>query len=109
MNCEYVREYYRVPACINRRVIAYGKPGMIVKDRGHYIGINLDEDKPGVVNNYHPTDGIEYLGMGEPRKITRAQKRYQEYLDSAYFAAGDSFATLSTGRNLGAMVASKMN
>ncbi len=33
-----------------------------------------------------------YLEMGEPRKLTRSQQRYQDYLDSVYYEAGDSFA-----------------
>jgi hypothetical protein len=81
MSCEYVRQAYHVPAEIGRRVVVYGKPGIIAKDRGHYIGVNLDTDKPGVVRNYHPTDGVEYLGMGELRKLTRSQERYQRYID----------------------------
>lgn len=68
MSCEYVREYYGVPACIGRRVIAYGKSGIISEDRGHYIGITLDSEKPGTVNNYHPVDGIEYCGMGQSKE-----------------------------------------
>lgn len=43
-NCEYVRKHYQVPAKICRRVIVYGKPGVIPADRGHYIGVLLDED-----------------------------------------------------------------
>lgn len=85
MNCEYVRNYYGVPACIGRRVIAYGKPGIIAEDRGGYIGILLDSDKPGQVNNYHPTDGIEYLDeIGTIRPMTRSQRRYREYIESEY-------------------------
>lgn len=80
MNCEYVQQYYGVPACIGRRVIAYGKPGIIAEDRGNYIGILLDSDKPGNVNNYHPTDGIVYLEeIGRVRPMTRSQRRYAEY------------------------------
>ena len=79
MNCEYVAQYYGVPACIGRRVIAYGKPGIIAEDLGNYIGINLDSDKPGVVNPYHPTDGIMYGLMGTVRKMTRSQQRYRDY------------------------------
>lgn len=90
MNCEYVQKYYGVPACIGRRVIAYGKPGIIAGDRGHYIGILLDSDKPGHVNNYHPTDGIEYLDeMGKVRKPSRYQARYQRFLE--YGDGFDSF------------------
>lgn len=80
MNCEYAQKNYGVPACIGRRVIAYGKPGVIAEDRGHYVGILLDCDKPGHVNNYHPVDGIEYLDeIGEIRPMTRSQARYQRY------------------------------
>jgi hypothetical protein len=89
MSCEYVRETYKVPACIGRRVIAYGKPGIIAEDRGNYIGVNLDSDKPGRVSNYHPTDGVEYLGMGTVRRLTRSQQNYRDYLDTE---SGDSFA-----------------
>jgi len=81
--CEYVRVYYGVPACIGRRVVAYGKPGIIVEDRGNYIGITLDSEKPGTVNNYHPVDGIEYGDMGRIRPMTRSQARYRDYLDVA--------------------------
>ena len=61
---DYVIRNYGVPACIDRRVIAYGKPGTIVEARGNYIGIHLDGDPSDVVRNYHPTDGIIYLGPG---------------------------------------------
>lgn len=82
MNCEYVRQYYGVPACIGRRVMVYGKHGIITEDRGNYIGVNLDTDKPGRASNYHPTDGVEYLGMGKVRKMTRSQQNYQDFLRS---------------------------
>ena len=82
MSCEYVRKHYDVPACIGRRVLVYGKPGIISEDRGNYIGVTLDTDKPGRVSNYHPTDHVEYLGMGEVRQPTRSQKNYQDYLRS---------------------------
>lgn len=61
MSFYYIKQYYKVPAEIGRRVRVYGKLGTIVEDRGHYIGVNFDEDKPGVVRNAHPTDGVEYL------------------------------------------------
>lgn len=79
MNCEYVRKYYGVPACIGRRVMVYGKPGIISEDRGNYIGVTLDTDKPGRVSNYHPTDKVEYLGMGKVRKLTRSQQNYRDF------------------------------
>ena len=40
-NCDYVRRHYDVPAEIGRRVIANGEPGVIMADRGHYIGCLL--------------------------------------------------------------------
>jgi hypothetical protein len=42
MRLEYVCRTYGVPAEIGRRVIVYGKPGIIAEDRGHYIGVNFD-------------------------------------------------------------------
>lgn len=81
--CEYVRQHYGVPACIGRRVTVYGNPGIIAEDRGHYIGVNFDDDKPGHIRPCHPTDGVEYFGMGKVRRMTPAQQRYLEYLDRA--------------------------
>lgn len=94
MSCEYVRTHYGVPACVGRRIVHRGNPGIIAEDRGHYIGVNFDSDKPGVVENVHPTDDVEYGDMGKVRTLTltRSQRRYREYLDSPYYDAGDSFA-----------------
>jgi hypothetical protein len=83
MALEYVRDYYGVPAEIGRLVTVYGKPGIITADRGHYIGVTFDTDKPYVVRNAHPTSEVVYGEMGAPRKLTQAQRRYQEYLDVA--------------------------
>jgi hypothetical protein len=79
MSCEYVRENYGVPAVIGRRVVVGGKPGIIAEDRGHYIGVNFDDDKPGVVCNAHPTSEVEYGEMGKIRPMTRSQQRYRDY------------------------------
>lgn len=81
MNCEYVREYYGVPAVIGRLVTVGGKPGIIAEDRGHYIGVNFDCDKPGVICNAHPTSEVVYGGMGKIRKMSRSQARYKRYQD----------------------------
>lgn len=81
MNFQYVIENYGVPAAIGRRVIVSGKPGVIAADRGHYIGVNFDADKPGAIINAHPTSEVEYLGKGAIRGMTKAQQRYQDYLD----------------------------
>ena len=79
----YAKQYYGVPADIGRRVEYSGKPGIIYKDGGNYVAVNFDEDKPGVCSNIHPTDpGLKYLEIGKPRKMTRSQKNYREFLDS---------------------------
>lgn len=76
----YARSYYGVPACIGRLIDYDGKPGIIAEDRGNYIGVNFDADKPGVVCNVHPTDEkLSYLGMGVVRRMTRSQARYKRY------------------------------
>lgn len=80
-NCEYVRRYYGVPAEIGRRVRISGKPGIISADRGQYIGVTFDSDKPGVVHNAHPTSEVKYLELGSFRKLTRGQQRYRSYLE----------------------------
>jgi len=86
--CEYVREYYGVPAQIGRVIIHRGNKGIIAEDRGHYIGVNFDDDKPGRIYNIHPTDEVEYKEIGKIRKQTRSQEKYQRYLEY-----GDGFNT----------------
>jgi hypothetical protein len=82
MNCEYVRNTYGVPACIGRKVAYKGRAGIISEDRGNYIGVTFDDEKPGKISNFHPqTEGIEYLGMGNIRKMTKSQERYRRYLE----------------------------
>jgi len=88
-NCEYVRNYYEVPAEIGRRVVVSGKPGIIAEDRGHYIGVNFDSDKPGIILNVHPTSDVEYGDMGVIRKMTKSQQNYRHYLNAE---CGCSFA-----------------
>ena len=85
MNCEYVRNYYGVPAEIGRRVVVQGKPGIIAADRGNYIGVNFDSDKPGDILNAHPTSDVQYLEMGKIREMTRSQRRYREYLNADWY------------------------
>ncbi|MDH5394514.1 MAG: hypothetical protein OEY11_15120 [Gammaproteobacteria bacterium] len=89
MNCEYVRDYYQVPAVIGRIISHRGRSGIIAEDRGHYIGVNFDDDKPGHIYNVHPTDKVEYKSIGKVRKMTRSQQRYQDYLRADF---GCSFA-----------------
>lgn len=86
MMCEYVQEHYGVPAVIGRRVMVSGKPGIIAADRGHYIGVNFDADRPGVISNCHPTSEVEYGEMGKVRKPSKGAARYLRWLEY-----GDSF------------------
>jgi len=60
MSLSYIRDYYKVPAEIGRRVTAYGKPGVILSAINAYIGVCLDEDPEKRIRPHHPTDGIEY-------------------------------------------------
>lgn len=79
--CKYVKQYYGVPADIGRRVLVAGKPGIIAEDRGHYIGVNFDDDKPGAISHCHPTWKVVYGEMGKIRPMTRSQVRYKRYLE----------------------------
>lgn len=90
MAFEYIKDYYKVPAEIGKRVTVYGEPGIIAEDRGHYLGVNFDKHKANDVRSVHPTDGVVYGEMGKRRKITRSQKRYAEFLDADWF--GGTFA-----------------
>ena len=89
MICEYVKEHYGVPAIIGRRVIVGGKPGVIAADRGHYIGVNFDADRPGIISNCHPTSKVEYGEMGKVRKPSKGAARYLRWLE--YGDGFDSF------------------
>lgn len=89
MSCEYVRDRYGVPAAIGRRVLVSGTPGVIAADRGHYIGVNFDTDRPGVIHNCHPTSDVEYGEMGEVRRPSRGAARYERFLE--YEDCFDSF------------------
>lgn len=82
MSFEYINKSYGVNACVGRRVIIDGEPGVIVGTHGAYIVVNPDHLKPYQTANYHPTWRVEYLGIGKVRKMTAGQKRYQEYLDA---------------------------
>lgn len=87
---DYIIRTYNVPARIGRRVTVYGKAATITADRGHYIGITYDTDKPSIIRNAHPVDGVVYLDeVVKPRKPSRSARRYQEFLECDF---GQSFA-----------------
>jgi hypothetical protein len=83
MAYEYVRDYYGVPAATGRKVVMNGRPGIIAEDRGHYIGVNFDDQPPGTVVNAHPTWKMTYGDMGAVRKLparqARAKGRYARF------------------------------
>ncbi|VVN88460.1 hypothetical protein PS718_01687 [Pseudomonas fluorescens] len=83
-NCEYVRQHYQVPAEIGRRVIAYGKPGIITQDFGHHLGIVLDEDTKRQAGRYHPVDGIEYGDMADKLPKPPRRTNYDRYYDEEW-------------------------
>lgn len=78
---EYIKNYYGVPAEVGRIVEVNGKSGIIAEDRGNYIGVNFDEDKPMYISYCHPTYKVKYLGMGKVRVLTRSQQRYKRYIE----------------------------
>lgn len=82
MSFEYINQAYSVDACVGRRVVVDGEAGVIVGVRNAHLKVNFDKDKPSYYSYCHPTWHVEYQGMGEVRKMTVGQKRYQEYLDA---------------------------
>lgn len=64
-NSAYVRQHYKVPAEVGRLIIADGEPGVILADRGQYIGVVLDSDSKKRIRNYHPTWEMQYGEMAE--------------------------------------------
>lgn len=86
MPYDYIRDYYKVPAEYGRQIVFTGskgeRTGVIVEDMGNYIGVTFDDDKPTCVLPLHPTSGVEYLGIVKPRKMTKGQIRYREYLSA---------------------------
>jgi hypothetical protein len=90
MNFEWINNTYKVDAEYGREIMFQKKrKGIIIECQGNYIGVNLDDDKPGVISTLHPTWKVEYLGIGKVRKMTRSQRRYRDYINSDY---GGDFA-----------------
>ena len=55
----YIRGYYGVPASLGQRVVADGKPGVIIGGHDAHIVIALD-GVPGATY-WHPTWRMEYV------------------------------------------------
>ena len=73
-NCGYIRRHYDAPAEAGRRVIANGEPGVIMADRGHYIGVILDSDSKKRIRNYHPTWEMQYGEMAEKQPLKQWER-----------------------------------
>ena len=80
MNCDYVRNYYGVPAEIGRRVSVNGRDGIIAEDRGNHIGVLFDDSNPNQIVPCHPMWKVDYHGLGKVREMTRSQKRYRDFI-----------------------------
>ncbi len=78
----YIKQYYKVPAEINREVIVGGKKGVITKDMGNYIGVTFYDSKNKSPQPCHPTFEVEYLDTfnTKPPKVSRSARRYDEWL-----------------------------
>lgn len=79
---QYVCNYYGVPACYGRGVVVDGRPGIITAPRGAHIGVTFDDAKATSVSVCHPTWRVEYGEIRQPRKLTRSQRRYADYVRS---------------------------
>ena len=58
-NCAYVRQHYQMLAQVGHRVLASGRPGVILIAATILIGPVLDEDQKKR-NNYHPTHEMQH-------------------------------------------------
>lgn len=94
MSLEYIRNYYKVPAEVGREILYTGdkgkeRKGIVVCDKEQYIGVNFFDSKPEEISVLHPTWEVQYLGIGQIRKMSkskvRSKQRYQEYLNSDWF------------------------
>lgn len=79
---QYICDYYKVPACYGREITIDGRAGVIVETSGPHLGVVFDDLPPSRVNFCHPTWKAEYGGIRQPRKLTRSQRRYKEWMRS---------------------------
>lgn len=86
LETNWVKESYKVPADIGRRVYYEGKGGGIIQKTSNYVEVNFDCFKPGQTCCIHPTDDkLKYLEeFGTFRKLTPSQQRYHDYIRSEY-------------------------
>lgn len=79
MSLEYIRNYYKVPAEVGRRVVAYGKPGVIMSAINAYIGVVLDDDPKRHPRPHHPEDGIVYGEMADKLPKPPRRSNYDKF------------------------------
>lgn len=81
---EYIKDYYGVDVAIGMDIEFNGDRGIVSADKGNYIGVTFDKDKPGNVSNIHPKDeALVFTGkIRKVRSLTRSQSNYQDYLRS---------------------------
>lgn len=79
MSLEYIRNYYKVPAEVGRRVVAYGKPGIIMSAINAYIGVVLDDDPKRSPRPHHPTDQIVYGEMADKLPKPPRRSNYDKF------------------------------
>ena len=95
MSLDYIRNHYKVPAEVGREILYTGdkgkdRKGVIVCDKGNYIGVVFHDSEPEEIMPLHPTWEVKYLEIVKIRKFrkskTRAKQRYQEFLDADWFS-----------------------
>lgn len=66
MSLKYIREYYKVPADLGRKVKvkAVDKFGVIIGSHDMYVIVRMARDSRGREFTFHPSD-LEYLEMDE--------------------------------------------
>lgn len=79
MSLSYIRNYYKVPAEVGRRVVAYGKPGIIMGAINAYIGVVLDDDPTRRQRPHHPEDGIVYGDMADKLPKPPRRSNYDKF------------------------------
>lgn len=84
MSFEYIKNQYKVPAEMFREVIIDQRKGVIVEDKGHYIGVIFYDDKEKNISSCHPTWEVVYLETfnDKPPKIKnhKSKERYAHFL-----------------------------
>tara|TARA_R110002126_G_C10234945_1_gene480447 strand:- start:170 stop:457 length:288 start_codon:yes stop_codon:yes gene_type:complete len=81
---EYIKATYEVDVDLGMDINFNGDRGIVTEDKGHYIGVTFDKDKPGTISSVHPTDDLlSFTGKYRKiRKMSRSQQNYSDYIRS---------------------------